>query len=177
MRKVMYFFVVSVMALTLISCSTAKKHFSRNKTGMPATTNEESSVQTGGIGKEDNLIGSNYGPQDGVLGVRSFYFAFDRYAVKSEDVSIIKEHAQYLLDHPEAKIVIEGNADIRGSREYNIGLGQKRADAVLNILKMAGVSDRQVRTLSYGAERPVALGYTEEAYRLNRRSDIVYEEE
>jgi peptidoglycan-associated lipoprotein len=71
--------------------------------------------------------------------------------------------------------VIEGNTDLRGSREYNIALGQRRANAVKSILRMQGVPNKQIRTVSYGAEKPIAFGHTEAAYRLNRRDDLRYE--
>ena len=80
------------------------------------------------------------------------------------------------MQHPEKHVAIEGNTDIRGSREYNIALGQRRANAVQNILRIQGVQASQIRTVSYGAEKPIAYGNTEAAYSLNRRDDLRYED-
>ena len=134
-----------------------------------------SGAKTYALSKEDNLAGTDVGPHNGILGIRSFYFAFDSNVVVKKDYLAIQAHGQYLLDHHNARVVIEGNTDERGSREYNIGLGERRADAVLSILRMQGVPKVQIRTLSYGAEKPVALGHNEKAYHLNRRDDVVYE--
>lgn len=104
-----------------------------------------------------------------------YYFDFDKYDVHSEDVESINVQANYLTAHPSAKIRIEGNADERGSREYNIALGWKRAKAVGAILKQQGVIDSQIAMVSYGKEKPVAFGHDEDSYRLNRRVNLVYE--
>jgi peptidoglycan-associated lipoprotein len=179
MRKIIYLILFSITLCFVVSCGTTRdteeiegEIATEMDTGMMA---EESVVQTSGIGDESNLVGSDVGPSRGSLNTRSFYFAFDSYTLNPKDMSVVKKHAQYLLNHPNAHVVIEGNTDVRGSREYNIGLGHRRANAVADVLKLSGVKSSQVRTLSYGEERPIALGHTEEAYRLNRRSDIVYE--
>lgn len=169
-KKLCYLTILS-LSLFFIGCSTTS---SPSSTGYSSTESADI-LHSQGIEDENNVVGSDGGPQDGLLGIRSFYFAFDSSVVDEKDKAALQEHAQYLIQHSPAKIVIQGNTDIRGSREYNIGLGQRRAEAVASILRMDGVSAKQIRTLSYGAEKPIALGHTEEAYRLNRRSDIVYE--
>ena len=138
-------------------------------------------VQANGLGAVNDLqalkdLQTDPGPHNGILAVRSFYFGFDRYDVDSQDLPIIRAHAQYLLQHPKKHVVIEGDTDIRGSREYNVALGQRRANSVQNILRMQGVQDSQIRTVSYGAEKPIAYGNTEVAYSLNRRDDLHYTE-
>lgn len=104
-----------------------------------------------------------------------YYFDFDRYDVKSDDVESINVQANYLVAHPSAKIRLEGNADERGSREYNIALGWKRAKAVAAILKQQGVKDSQIVMLSYGKEKPIAFGHDEDSHSQNRRTDLIYE--
>lgn len=128
-----------------------------------------------GFKLDKNLAGKDVGPTTGKLSWRSYYFDFSKFNIRPEYVAALNEHARYLLGHPTAKILLEGNADIRGSREYNIILGKKRADAVANFFKMQGIATNRIRALSYGAERPAALGHNELSYQINRRVDLVYE--
>lgn len=104
-----------------------------------------------------------------------YRFDFDKYEVRSEDVSSIEAQANYLAAHANAKVRLEGNADERGSREYNIALGWKRAKAVATILEQQGVAPSQIAMVSYGKEKPVAFGHDEASYSLNRRANLVYE--
>lgn len=110
------------------------------------------------------------------LSQRSIYFAFDSYDVSDDYISVIEAHAKWLLAHPEVKIVIQGNTDNRGGREYNLALGQKRSEAVKQRLLLLGVPAERIESISFGKEKPVALGDTEEAWAQNRRADIVYPE-
>lgn len=105
---------------------------------------------------------------------RSVYFDFDRYTVAEAFRPTVQAHAAYLSAHPEQKIRIEGNADENGSREYNLALGQKRAAAVRNALVLLGASDAQIEAVSWGKERPKAVGHDEAAWAENRRADIKY---
>ena len=99
-----------------------------------------------------------------------YYFDFDRSVVKPVDMPAIYAKADYLLSHPKAKIILEGHTDPRGSREYNIGLGERRANAIAEVLKSKGVNPSQIRMLSYGAERLAAQGRSEEDYQMDRRA-------
>lgn len=105
---------------------------------------------------------------------RSVFFDFDVFAVKSEYAGLIERHGKYLASKPALAIKIEGNADERGSREYNLALGQKRADAVKRSMQTLGVTEAQIETTSNGEEKPKATGSTEEAWAQNRRADIIY---
>ena len=105
---------------------------------------------------------------------RSVFYGFDQYAVDSQERSIVEANARYLRAHPQTKVRIEGNADERGSREYNLALGQRRADAVMKMMNVLGVRESQMETVSYGKEKPRAAGHDEDAWKQNRRSDIVY---
>jgi peptidoglycan-associated lipoprotein len=102
------------------------------------------------------------------------FFEFDQSNLPSDATDNINAQAKYLLDHSNVRVRIEGNADDRGSREYNVALGMRRATNVVGILKEAGVPARQIDVVSYGAEKPMAFGEKEESYRCNRRVDIVY---
>ena len=105
---------------------------------------------------------------------QAIYFDFDRYEINPKYAPIIAAHARFLIVNPTVKIFVEGNCDDRGSPEYNIALGQRRADAVQRALLALGVPPRQVEAVSYGAERPVAYGANEASWARNRRSDIAY---
>lgn len=119
-----------------------------------------------------------YGPEDldtdACLRQRTVYFDFDQDAVKPEFQATMACHAKYLQDRPEARVTLEGNADERGSREYNLGLGERRGNAVSGALQAAGGSAGQLTVVSYGEERPVDTASTEEAWAKNRRVEIVY---
>src|ERR1700678_2257225 len=110
----------------------------------------------------------------GPLARKVIYFDFDRSEIKPEFAQVISAHARNLTSHPNLKMKLEGNTDERGSREYNIGLGERRAQAVRRALMLQGVADSQIATVSYGEERPAVTGHTEEAWSRNRRVDIVY---
>ena len=114
------------------------------------------------------------GEQGSMLAQRSIYYDFDRYDIKDEYVALIEAHANFLLENPELKIIVQGNCDDRGSREYNLALGQRRAESVKRAFALLGVSEEQIESVSFGAEKPVAFGQDEESWSQNRRSDIVY---
>jgi peptidoglycan-associated lipoprotein len=110
------------------------------------------------------------------LAKRSIYFAFDSYAVDSTQYqSLLAAHAKYLKAHPDQHILIQGNTDERGTSEYNLALGQKRAQAVRSALVTMGVPDTQIEAVSLGKEKPMADGHDEAAWAQNRRADIVYQ--
>jgi peptidoglycan-associated lipoprotein len=110
------------------------------------------------------------------LAKRSVYFDFDSYAVKDEYQSVLQAHAQYLKTHPERHVLIQGNTDERGTSEYNLALGQKRAEAVRRALSLMGVPDSQMEAVSLGKEKPVAQGHDEASWAQNRRADLVYQQ-
>jgi peptidoglycan-associated lipoprotein len=114
------------------------------------------------------------GPGGAQLQNRTIYFDFDSSEIKSDYDSLITAHARYLAANPKMRVRIEGNTDERGSREYNIGLGERRAQAVRRALMLQGVNESQITTVSYGEERPAVTGHTEEAWSRNRRASIVY---
>jgi peptidoglycan-associated lipoprotein len=117
----------------------------------------------------DPLIDPNH-----ILSQRSIYFDFDSFVVNPEYRDMLSAHAKYLSTHQNANIVIQGNTDNRGTAEYNLSLGQKRAEAVKKTMNLMGVSDAQIETVSFGKERPKELGQGEDAWAKNRRADIVY---
>lgn len=118
--------------------------------------------------------GNPYVPGTQRLLTTTFYFDYDRSVLKPESLSELEMHAETLRAHPDRTIVIEGHADERGSREYNLALGERRANAVRAFLLAAGVASRQIQTVSYGEERPENAGNGESAWSRNRRAMIDY---
>lgn len=153
------------IGVMVASCSSTKKS---------ADVENAYGADSQGYGSEGPFINSAYMAK--LLGIEknTIYFAFDSNVVQSMYQSIVQANANYLKSHHSAKVRLEGNTDPRGSREYNIGLGQRRASAVAQQLEMLGVSSEQIVTVSYGQERPVMTGDSEQAYALDRRVDIVY---
>lgn len=111
---------------------------------------------------------------DELLAKRTIYYEYDAYTVKQEYEPVLEAHAALLRAHPDLQVNVEGNCDERGSREYNLALGQRRADAVKRALNLLGVSAAQVHAVSFGSENPKAEGHSEEDFAENRRSDMVY---
>jgi len=111
----------------------------------------------------------------GILSKRNVYFDYDSYVVKDEFKSLVEAHAKYLSANKGRKILIQGNTDERGGREYNLALGQKRAEAVRKALALLSVPEAQVEAVSLGKEKPKATGSDEASWAENRRADIVYQ--
>ncbi len=109
------------------------------------------------------------------LSKRIIYFDYDSSTVHPEDVEIVNAHAKYLADNPSAKVRLEGHADERGSREYNIALSERRALSVKRLMLFQGMKPDQAEVVAYGEERPVEFGHNEAAWSKNRRVEIIYE--
>lgn len=109
-----------------------------------------------------------------ILSQRRVYFDFDSFVVRPDFNEMVQAHAKFLLSHKDVKIILQGNTDNRGTAEYNLALGQKRAEAVFAMLKALGVPESQIEAVSFGEERPLENGDTDEAWERNRRTDIVY---
>jgi len=112
-----------------------------------------------------------------ILSKRSVYFDFDKYQVKDKYKSMVLSHARYLRENSNASVRLEGSADERGSREYNLALGQRRADSVKRVMTLSGTEESQIESISYGEEKPRAIGHNEGAWTENRRADIRYQGE
>ena len=112
--------------------------------------------------------------KQGVLAERSIYYDLDKFDIKDEYRGMVEAHAKYLRENPSARMLIQGNTDERGSREYNVGLGQRRSDGVKRMLILLGARENQIESVSLGEEKPRAEGSNEEAWAKNRRSDLLY---
>lgn len=108
------------------------------------------------------------------LSKRSVYFDYDKFDIKDEYRPLVEAHAKFLRDNPTAKMLVQGNADERGSREYNVGLGQRRADSLKKMLTLLGAREDQIESVSLGEEKPVCNGHDEECWAKNRRDDMLY---
>lgn len=162
-------------ALLLAACSTpvkledkpAVEDKSATTAPKPADTRQVSTVDTGSMDPLND--------PKGILAKRSVYFDFDSYIVKDEFKPVVEAHAKYLVANKGRKVLIQGNTDERGGREYNLALGQKRAEAVRKSLALLGVPEGQMEAVSLGKEKPKATGSDEASWAENRRSDIVYQ--
>lgn len=164
--------VVAVLAGCASSSKTPEE--AAAATGTEAGGASSTGISDGGMGQGAATGGNALGGPGAAKENRVIYFDYDSFTVKSEYNAIIQANAKYLVGNPASKVRLEGHADERGSREYNIGLGEKRAQAVRNALMLQGAASDQISTVSYGEERPAVTGSDEEAYSLNRRVDIVY---
>jgi peptidoglycan-associated lipoprotein len=135
----------------------------------------DSDASTNSMGSGDPYGGEEFGadPSAGELD-SVIYFEFDSSEVRPQDQDIVGRHAMQLAENPRLRVRLEGHADERGSREYNIGLGERRAQAVRRMLMIQGVSADQISTVSFGEERPVAFGSSESDYAQNRRVEFKY---
>jgi peptidoglycan-associated lipoprotein len=136
-----------------------------------APTTDTSGLDTSPVTSDETAI---QGPSGELLSKRIVYFDFDRADIRADSQSVVSAHAAFLAKNANIKVRLEGHADERGSREYNIGLGERRGQAVRRALLLSGVAEVQLSTVSYGEERPAAAGSDEQAYGLNRRVEIVY---
>jgi peptidoglycan-associated lipoprotein len=123
------------------------------------------------VSYEENAIND---PKN-VLSEKIIYFAFDSNTVGDEYVELVKHHGKYLSFNPKASVRLEGHADERGTREYNVALAERRAQAVKQLMLYEGAGNNQITVISYGEEKPVAFGHDEESMSLNRRVEIVYQ--
>lgn len=149
----------------------------------PATTakvaepaKEDTSATTAAVTEKAVNVNPLKDPNN-ILSKRSIYFDFDKDEVKAEFRPLVEAHAKYLNANGSAKIMLQGNADERGSREYNLALGQRRSVAVKKVMNVLGVNDKQIETVSYGEEKPQCTDHNEACWSQNRRADIVYEGE
>lgn len=131
-----------------------------------------SGAQTSGV-SGDARFSDSVGP-NALLAKRTYYFNYDSAEIQDQFKPAILANADYLIAHPHAKIVLEGHTDPRGSREYNVGLGERRANAVAQLMKSKGVNPTQIRVVSYGAERLAVSGRSEHDFQLDRRVVLVF---
>ena len=172
-------FALAAASLLAAACATDSPPADTSAT--PASVSGTPAPRTGSIASKNQpgqRAPSQAGAQPtskGVPGTRSVYYDFDRADIKPEFRPAVEAHARYLRENADARVTIEGNGDERGSREYNLALGQKRAEAVRKMMRLSGAGDGQIEAVSFGEEKPKAVGHDEASWAENRRSDVVYQ--
>ncbi|MFM7523737.1 MAG: peptidoglycan-associated lipoprotein Pal [Betaproteobacteria bacterium] len=187
--------LISVIAFTLLgACSTVKltdkappvedRNASSASSGVSSSSGSSPSTSAGSSGNTSKSSGASSASSasavdpvndpSNILSKRSIYFDYDQYTVKEEYRSLVEAHGKFLASNPDRKVIIQGNTDERGGSEYNLALGQKRAEAVRRAMALAGARDSQMEAISFGKEKPKASGSDEAAWMENRRADIVY---
>lgn len=162
-------------AALLAGCSTGAKKEPIDGAVVEERSSEGVTDSTRGLESGTTFQGNPLDDPSSPLANRIVHFAYDSAEVDEAGKETVRVHAQYLAANPTAKVVLEGHADERGSREYNIGLGDRRAQTVRRLMLFQGVTDNQIETVSYGEERPIALGHDEGAWAQNRRVEIIYQ--
>lgn len=171
------YIALAVVMVAVAGCA-GKKATEQEDLGYGTYSGQPGGAQAGGV--TEGAVGAGAFGESATAGPtaslrnRTIYFDFDRDEVKAEFREIIAAHGRYLAANPAARVRLEGHADERGSREYNIGLGERRAQAVKQALLLQGAGTSQLSTVSYGEERPAATGSDEESWSLNRRVELVY---
>lgn len=172
-------FITCLLAITACS-SLHSGSGAKGEQGVSAQQAADQVAESKGVGSSDTFSGENtvngadnstklLAPHDQI-----YYFDFDDSSIHSSDQASLGAQSNYLAAHPDKKVRLEGDTDERGSREYNVALGWRRARAVAQMLEQEGVSKNQLSLVSYGQENPVALGHDESAWRLNRRVELKY---
>jgi peptidoglycan-associated lipoprotein len=172
---------VILMTVVLVACAQPKREMTEAErlaaeaAEMEAAERARREAEARGLGVDRDLRADPLDDPQSVLAGRLVYFDFDRDTVRSEFVPMLEAHARYLSQNPGARLRLEGHADERGTREYNLALGERRAQAVRRIMTLNGARDAQLDVISYGEEMPVAFTQTEESWARNRRVELVYE--
>ncbi|MHA7841311.1 MAG: OmpA family protein [Gammaproteobacteria bacterium] len=174
MKKLLSLTLMATAMVALSGCHTTQTHKNATFSGLPAEIQTTSLGDTEGFTSEKVERIKARREQQGTQ--QTIYFAFDNSIVDPKYAVLVKQDAVYLKEHPKSRLRLEGNTDERGSREYNIGLGWRRANRVADSFRLLGVNKDQIVTVSYGKEKPVSLGHTDKDYALNRRVDMVFEQ-
>ncbi|MFA5912790.1 MAG: peptidoglycan-associated lipoprotein Pal [Burkholderiales bacterium] len=169
--------LLALVAVLTLLAGCASTPTAESKAGVedrtPTATAKQGSSVTPVAPKASQQVNPLKDPKN-ILSKRSIFYDYDKYDVKDQYKPMLEAHAHYLAQNPGTKMLIQGNCDERGSREYNIALGQKRADGVKKMLQLMGAKESQIESVSLGEEKPRCTDQTEECYAQNRRSDMLY---
>ena len=172
-------FLAFLLPALLTACGTARKDRAEDGASVEdrsiGRTDADERDTTSYAASADSLSEiSTLGDPQNPLSIRTIYFDYDSSDIQPQFREVVAAHSAYLAARPDLTVVLEGHADERGSREYNLALGERRAQTVKRQMALLGLSDAQIRTSSYGEERPVAAGHDESAWGQNRRVEILY---
>ena len=171
--------ISAMLAALLAACSSTAvkdKPAAPVEDGSQSSSLSDSGANTNGMGGEGYDMSALKDPNN-ILSKRSVYFDFDKDEVKAEYRPLVEAHAKFIQANPKAKVMIQGNADSRGSREYNLALGQRRSVAVKKVMNVVGAQDAQIETVSYGEEKATQTCKDDGCWSRDRRADIVYQGE
>ena len=163
-----------VIAVSISACKTTEPAPDTTTTDTSATKPATDVTTAAAPDPRDYTDARNFDNSESLLSKRVIYFDFDKSEVKAEYRPIVAAHAAYVSAHSSARVTLEGHADERGTREYNLGLGERRGNAISGLLSAAGAMGGQLDTVSYGEERPVCRVSDENCWWQNRRVEIVY---
>lgn len=161
-----------ILSLTVAGCSTLGGKSGAGMGDGAAVSDAGSDTSAAGAGGEwrGNPLDNPSSP----LAIRTIFFDYDESQIREDHRDVVVAHGRYLATNPTVTITVEGHADERGSREYNIALGERRANAVRNLMMAQGAADNQIHTVSYGEERPLMVGSDDDAWSQNRRAELLY---
>lgn len=171
MKSVWKYTLALVIAMTLAACQTTPKAEPEPEPEPPPTTDVDTS---GAPDPHDYTDSRNFDNPESLLSKRVIYFDFDKSTVRPEYRGIVSAHAAYTAAHSSARVTLEGHADERGTREYNLGLAERRGNAVSGLMSAQGSRGSQLGVVSYGEERPTCRVSDDECWSLNRRVEVVY---
>ena len=172
MKKVLF----STLLISLLAGCAGQDVKDQPKAAVEDRTATQAGADTKSAGQQSVTANPLKDPSN-ILSKRSVYYDLDKSDVKAEYKPMVEAHSKYLTSHKDTKVTVQGNTDERGSREYNIALGNRRADSVKNMMNVYGVPNSQIETVSFGEEKPRATCQDESCWKENRRSDIVYQGE
>ncbi len=167
--KTVKYFLIVIISLVVVGCKSKPVKDVRSdrlNTGANASA----------LGGQGGIAGESIGGDAAsLLSQRVIYFNYNSSMLKPESEDVIKAHADHLANSPNVKIVLEGHADERGTREYNLALGEDRAKSAMSLMQVLGIASKRIQTISYGEERPVGVGHGESSWSKNRRVEILYQ--
>ena len=166
--------LVLMLSLVLAACARETREVEEDTRPEPQVTPPTQDVDTDRIDPNDFADSRNLDNPQSLLSQREIYFDFDRSDVQARFLPVIRAHAAYMQANPSARVLLEGHADERGSREYNLGLGERRGNSVQDLARADGAGSNQLEVVSYGEERPVCRQSSDNCWERNRRVEIVY---
>lgn len=173
-KKTWSYSLLALAVVVMAGCSSGVKLDDKAGVGDAVGTDSNYGATTGGVTGIDLMTASNVKGEGPANVAHTIYFDFDSYTLNSQAQTVLQSHAKFLRANPNRSVTLEGHTDERGGREYNLALGQKRAEAARQSLELLGIPASQIEAVSYGKEKPAVQGYGDDAFAQNRRVEIRY---